>query len=193
MIRDERGTIILNKQWIAPLALIALAGCNQAGEAPKPTLHEVMVGTIDPIADVIWETSSKSYGSDGNAQSGILSPAEWDKIAKAARDLHDGAAVIAANPDIVVVKPGTKILDEGTVPEAVTAAQVEQYVDRDRPGLGQHARELSVITLNIEAAAKAHDAARTVKLSEDLDEVCESCHKRFWYPDQSAPTGAKYK
>ena len=185
--------MIMSRQWIAPLALIALAGCNQAAEAPKPTLHEVMVGTIDPIADVIWETSSKSYGLDGNAQSGILSPAEWDKIAKAGRDLHDGATVIADNPDIVVVKPGVKILDEGTVPEAVTAAQVEQYVDRDRPGLGQHARDLSVIALNIEAAAKARDAARTVKLSEDLDEVCESCHKRFWYPDQPALTGAKVK
>ena len=183
----------MNKQWIAPLALIALAGCNQAAEVPMPTLHEVMAGTIDPIADVIWETSSKSYGSDGNAQSGILSPAEWDKIAKAARDLHNGSAVIADNPDIVVVKPGAKILDEGKVPEAITAAQVEQYVKRDRPGLSQHARELSLIALNIEVAAKAHDAARTVKLSEDLDEVCESCHKRFWYPDQPAPTGAKYK
>ena len=185
--------MILNKQWIAPLALIALAGCKPAAEAPKPTLHEIMVGTIDPIADVIWETSSKSYGLDGNAQSGILSPAEWDKIAKAGRDLHNGAAMIADDPDIVVVKPGVKILDEGTVHEAVTAAQVEQYVDRDRPGLGQHARELSVIALNIEAAAKARDAARTVKLSEDLDEVCESCHKRFWYPDQPALTGVKVK
>ena len=182
-----------SRKWIAALALIALVGCKQAAEAPKPTLNEVMAGTIDPIADVIWEASSKSYGSDGNAQAGILNSSDWDKIAKAGRDLHDGAMIIAANPDIVAVMPGTKILDEGTVPEAITAAQVEQYVDRDRPGLGQHARELSKIGLDIEAAAKAHDASRTVKLSEDLDEVCESCHKRFWYPDQPAPAGGKAK
>ena len=175
-----------NRQWIAPLALIALVGCKQAEDAPKPTLHEVMAGSIDPVADVIWEASSKAYGEDGNAQAGLLAAKDWDDIAQAARKLHDGAGIIIANPDLQVMKPGTKILDEGTVPEAVTAAQVEGYVARDRPGLTAHARELSRIALAIEAAAKTRNPATVVKLSEDLDEVCESCHKRFWYPDQPA-------
>ena len=166
------------------LALLVTAACEKAGEAPEPTLHEVMTGDIDPVADVIWEVSSRAYGEDGNAQAGLLTAKDWSDIAQAARKLHDGAAVIIANPDLTVVKPGTKILDEGTVPEAVTAAQVTSYVERDRPGLARHARELSDIALGIEAAAKARDHATTVKLSEDLDYVCEGCHQRFWYPDQ---------
>ncbi len=168
------------------LAVLALAACAKPAEAPKPTLHEVMAGTIDPVADVIWEASSKAYGEDGNAHAGLLTAQDWTDIAGAARNLHDGAAIIVANPDLKVVKPGTKILDEGTVPEAVTAAQVEAYVERDRPGLAAHARELSSIALAIESAAKARNPATVVKLSEDLDEVCESCHRRFWYPDQPA-------
>ena len=181
------------KSIAAALCLLAVTGCKQPPEAPKPTLHEVMAGSIDPVADVIWEASSKAYGDDGTAKDGLLSAKDWNDIAGAARKLHDGAAIIIANPDLKVVKPGTKILDEGTVPEAIIAAQVEGYVDRDRPGLAVHARELSNIALAIEAAAKARNAATTVKLSEDLDEVCESCHKRFWYPDQPAPVGAKAK
>ena len=191
--KKEAGNMMHNKSIAAALCLLAIAGCKQPAEAPKPTLHEVMVGSVDPVADVIWEASSKAYGDDGNAQDGLLSPKDWDDIAKAARKLHDGAAIIIANPDLKVVKPRTKILDEGTVPDAVTATQVEGYVDRDRRGLAAHARELSSIALAIEAAAKARNAATTVKLSEDLDEVCESCHKRFWYPDQPAPVGAKVK
>ena len=168
------------------LAALAVTSCQQSPQPPKPTLHEVMTGTIDPVADVIWTESSKAYGDDGEARAGILTDAEWSAIAKAGRDLHDGARIIIANPDIEVARPGVKILDEGKVPEAVTAAQVESYVDRDRPGLADQAKQLSAIALQIEAAAKARDAARTVKLSEDLDEVCEACHQRFWYPDQKA-------
>ena len=169
---------------IAALALLTTAACDKAREAPEPTLHEVMTGSIDPVADVIWTLSSKAYGDDGNAQPGLLSDADWRGIAQAARKLHDGAAIIVANPDLEVVRPGTKILDEGTVPEAVTAAQVESYVARDLAGLADHARKLSDIALRIEAVAKARDPATTVKLSEELDNVCEACHQRFWYPDQ---------
>ena len=169
---------------IAALALFATNACDKREDAPRPTLHEVMTGSIDPVADVIWKASSKSYGPDGNAQPGLLTAKDWEDIAQAARKLHDGAAIIIANPDLQVVRPGTRILDEGTVPEAVTAAQVESYVDRDRAGLADHARKLADIALRIEAAAKARDPATTVKLSEDLDYVCEGCHQRFWYPDQ---------
>ena len=168
------------------LAALAVTSCQQPPQPPTPTLHEVMTGTIDPVADVIWTESSKAYGDDGEARAGILTDEQWSAITMAGRDLHDGARIIIANPDIEVARPGVKILDEGKVPEAVTAAQVESYVDRDRPGLADQAKQLSAIALQIEAAAKARDAARTVKLSEDLDEVCEACHQRFWYPDQKA-------
>lgn len=172
-------------------ASLALAACGKQPTEPKPTLHEVMAGRIDTIADVIWEESSKAYGEDGKAAPGKLTEAEWSKIAQAARDLHDGAIVIIENPDLQATRPGAKILDEGKVPEAITASQVAMYLDRDRPGLARHARELSNLALGIESAAKAHDAVKTVQLSEDLDEVCESCHKEFWYPDQPKPPAAR--
>ena len=175
----------------ASLLLLAIAACGQPEPAREPTFHEVMIGMIDPIADVIWKVSSKSYGPDGNAQPGLLTDNDWSEIAKSARILHDGATIIAENPNIEVVRPGVKILDEGVVAEAVTAAQVVAYIDHDRPGLARHARDLSKIALQIEAAAKARDAHATVRLAEELDYVCEACHQRFWYPEQPALTGAK--
>ena len=164
---------------------IAASACNYSPTTPKPTLHEVMTGSIDPVADIIWGEANKAYGEDGKAAPGVLVDAEWTRIAKAGRDLHNGAMAIANDPNIRGVAPGVKILDEGTVPEAVTAAQVAGYLDRDRPGLTRHARELATIALAIETAAKARDVVTTVQLSEELDDVCESCHKRFWYPDQA--------
>jgi hypothetical protein len=189
-VNKETGMNLL-QGMIASLLLVPLAACDKPPAAPKPTLHEVMAGSIDPVADVIWEESSKSYGEDGTASAGKLTAAEWLKIEQAGRDLHNGAIAITADPAIAATRPGMKILDEGVVAEAVTAAQVAAYIERDRPGLARHARELSGIALKIEAAAKARDAVTTVRLSEELDDVCESCHKRFWYPDQTPPAGAK--
>ena len=162
---------------------VAVTACDNPPTATKPTLHEVMVGSIDPVADIIWTESNKAYDDSGKAAPGVLVAAEWNRIAKAGRDLHDGALAIASDPDIRAAGPNVKILDEGKVPEAVTAAQVAVHLDRDRPGLTRHARELSTIALAIESAAKARDIVKTIALAEELDEVCESCHKRFWYPE----------
>ena len=181
----------LLQSTIAPFLLVSLAACEKPSTEPKATLHEVMAGSIDPIADVVWETSSKAYGEDGTGKPGKLTDADWLKIQRAARELHDGATVIMENPEIAATRPGVKILDEGVMAEAVTAKQVAGFLDRDRPGLIRHARELSNLALEIESAAKARDAIRTVTLSENLDDVCESCHKQFWYPDQPKPPAAR--
>ena len=161
-----------------------LAACGRTDDAPAPTLHEIMAGTIDTSADVIWQESTKAYGEDGHAREGQLADGDWKNIADAARKLGSGARLIAADEAIAVVRPGMKILDEGVVREAVTAAQVEQYVARDRIGLARHANELAGMADQIEAAARARNAKAVVDLSERLDDVCESCHVRFWYPDQ---------
>ena len=171
------------------LATLSLVSCQQTPREAVPTLHEIMVGQVDPVADVIWKTASKSYGQDGNAATGLLKDADWARIGKAADELHAGAGAILVNPGLSATRPGVTILDEGKVSDAITSKQVQGYIDSDRPALASHARELASIASAIGAAARAHDAVRAVKLSEDLDEVCESCHKSFWYPDLPKPRG----
>ena len=34
--------------------------------------------------------------------------------------------------------------------------------------------------------AEAKDAAKLFEVSGALDQVCESCHMKFWYPEQKA-------
>jgi hypothetical protein len=118
--------MLCNLTAVAMLA--ALSGCNNPSAEPRPTLHEVMAGTIDPVADVIWETSSKSYGDDGKAHVSNLTDKDWLAIQQAARKLHDGADLIVGDPGIVAVRTGVKIPDDGVVAEAVIAAQVATYI-----------------------------------------------------------------
>ncbi len=46
------------------------------------------------------------------------------------------------------------------------------------------AQTLSVSMDQVVAAAKAKDAAKLFDVSGGLDQVCENCHMRFWYPEQ---------
>jgi cytochrome c556 len=38
----------------------------------------------------------------------------------------------------------------------------------------------------IGAAARVKDAAKLFEVSGALDQVCETCHMKFWYPEQKA-------
>jgi cytochrome c556 len=40
-------------------------------------------------------------------------------------------------------------------------------------------------------AADKRDVAAITDVGGTLDEVCESCHKLFWYPDEPAAAPAK--
>jgi cytochrome c556 len=40
------------------------------------------------------------------------------------------------------------------------------------------------------AAIDKRDANALLEAGGDLDEACESCHKRFWYPGSPTPPGA---
>ena len=173
------------------LLLLGVVDCAPPDTEQETTLHEIMANSVDPLSDVIWEETGKAYGETGRPEPGKLTSEEWLKVRKAARDLYVAAAKIADNPDIQVVRPGDKLLDEGRVPEAVTAAQVVSYVQRDRSGLTMHARELANQALAMESSAKARDSVKTLILAEELDGICESCHLRFWYPEQSKPSNSK--
>jgi cytochrome c556 len=73
----------------------------------------------------------------------------------------------------------------------VRADQVVSYVNRDRAGLARHAQELAGHARAIENAAKAHDSVKALLLAEELDQICESCHLKFWYPEQEELTSKR--
>jgi hypothetical protein len=143
------------KATLPALALVSLGACDRQPAQPKPTLHEIMVGSVDPVADVIWGETNKAYNDDGDAAPHTLTEADWVKVQQAARQLHEGAMAIANDPAIEAVRPGVKILDEGNAAEAASAAQVASYLERDRPGLARHAHALADIALQIESAANS--------------------------------------
>jgi hypothetical protein len=62
---------------------------------------------------------------------------------------------------------------------------VQRYLNAKPAEFRKHALELQKTGAGIVEAATKRDGKKLAALSDSLDEVCESCHTIFWYPQQN--------
>ena len=164
-----------------------LAACQQQGGSEMPAqpvnLHEQMKNVVSVQAQVLWDISNRLLLTDGPATADLIPAADWDKMGVAAARMGEAARAIGNAKKLVVVQPGVKIDDEGD-PGAWSGAQVQRAIDADPAQFKAHAQRLQESAATFTAAVKAHDAAKLSQVAGELDEVCEACHKQFWYPDE---------
>jgi cytochrome c556 len=173
--------------------IVLLSGCNSQGpddhgqiETRPVVLREAMKSVLAPQAQVLWDISNKGMNDQGEPDASKLKDEDWAKIASAAKMLQSSATELADAKSIIVARTGEKIQDEEN-PGASTAQQVQGFIDRDIQSFSVMARALANSGADFAAAAKEHDAAKLANASGSLDQVCESCHLRYWYPQQAAP------
>jgi hypothetical protein len=161
---------------MATTALIAVQGDGLV-------LHPLMKDVVAAQAQVLWDVGNRAMDDNGNPSAKNLKPADWPKLAAAAQAMKDASSRLATASRIVVAGAGDKIQDEGSSGSA-TQAQIQQFIDGDKAGFAQHARELADVADEFGRAAKAKDVKTLFNASGKLDEICEGCHLKFWYPNQ---------
>lgn len=170
---------------------IAIAiGCGLlvAGEhahtqaAAPPTLHAAMKDVIAPQAQILWDVSNNALDDDGNPDAKRVTAAQWKQIGVAGLRMKEMALTLAAAQPIKVAAPGVTLQDEG--PPGAGAAQVQKFIDADPAAFSAHARELAAAADGFVAASSARDVAKLAEFGGTLDQVCETCHMQFWYPQQ---------
>lgn len=167
---------------LAAAALLTTYG--QAQEA-APTVHQAMKDVVAPQVQVIWDVSNNAMDDDGNPDASKVSAAQWQQIVEAAERVRDMSLSLALATPVVVAGPSVALQDEGN-PEASTPAQIQAFIDADPAGFADHARKLATSAAELLAAAHAKDAAKMGDIANGIDQVCEECHTRFWYPQQAA-------
>jgi len=83
--------------------------------------------------------------------------------------------------------PG-QVLEDPTGPGVLTPAQSDAALQSDRATFVAYARVLQDAALGSLQAIEARDAAALLESGGNIDEACELCHKKFWYPGAGAPT-----
>lgn len=183
---------ITRLSWLAPAALSMLAACQPNADAPEatagtaqsavPTVHESMTQTFTPQSNRLWELAGNLYGDNG-LDASLLSDAQWQELGTAAQGMRDVASALAEATAVRAAAEGVQIQAEGTA-GSPGAAQVQALIDADLNGFREEARKLAKVAGDAAAAAQAHDAAKLDDASNNLNEVCTSCHARFWYAQQ---------
>jgi hypothetical protein len=184
---------------------IALCGCApkesnvpaQSGQAAAPApppasplkpiagVQDVMASMIDPAADFLWESVSTTVTRGKTVEKQPHTDAEWAEVRRQAIILTEGANLIMMDGRHVV-KEGSKLEDHGT-PGNLTAEESEKAIAENRAafvGFSQALRDVGVEMLN---AADTRNPQAMIDAGDTLDQVCEGCHLKFWYPGQKIP------
>ena len=149
--------------------------------ASPPNLHDPMKNIVAVQTQVIWDVGNQAQDDQGNPDASKLAAGDWSKIVDAAGKVRQVAQTLAQSAHVIVAAPGEKIEGEGNA-DALGAKQVQAAIDAQPAEFRARSQALAVSMDQIIAAAKAKDAKKLFDVSGALDQVCEDCHMKFWYP-----------
>lgn len=142
-----------------------------------------MKNVVAVQTQVVWDIGNQAQDDQGNPDASKLAAADWTRIIDAATKVRQASQTLAQADHVQAAAPGMKIEGEGNS-GALGANQVQALIDKDPAGFRAMSQALAGSMEQIGAAAKAKDAAKLFEVSGALDQVCESCHMKFWYPEQ---------
>jgi len=183
---------------LAATALLALAACqpspsSKATAAPPPTpvmphpqasVVELMANVVAPTADIIWGAVGTTEGPKGAVETKPTTDKDWAELRKHVMLMVEAANLLAV-PDRAVLLPGQKFTNPPG-PGDLTPEKSAARIKAEWPTFLAFAQTLQNSALATLKAVDAKDVDAFSEAGGAIDEACEQCHKRFWYPD--APT-----
>jgi hypothetical protein len=191
MINSPRVAKVL----VTLAAAAALAACGKtespvATSTPSPIkltagIQDIMKDMIDPAADFLWESVSTTTTAEGVEEKQPRTDEEWAEVRKQALILAESANLLLLDGRHVA-REGKQLEDHGT-PGNLTAAESEQAIAADRATFVGFAQALHDVGVQFLKAADQRSPQAIMDAGETMDQVCEGCHLKFWYPGQVIP------
>jgi hypothetical protein len=159
--------------------------------AAPPTVNDSMTKVMSVNAQTIWDISSKAFNDKGDGLvAKKLNDNDWKQLGEAGRQMKERATLLATAKRVIVANPDEQILGEeaskGGVKKTWDAAnrkQIQALIDAKPKLFTQHAWTLVRTGADLEKASKTRDIKTLYRVSANLDEVCDGCHKPFWGTD----------
>ena len=167
---------------LSAVALLA-AAYDVDSATPSRDLHDLMKNDVAVQTQVIWDVGNRAQDDHGNPDASKLAADDWSKLIDAAGKVRQVAQTLAQSGHILAAAPGVKIDGEGNA-DAPGARQVQAALDANPKEFQALSQALATSMDRVAAAAKARDAAKLSDVSGALDQVCEDCHVKFWYPEK---------
>ncbi len=163
-----------------PVILAAGAG-NAAGDRQVYTsIKDIMDSIIDPSADTLWGAAGTVIDKEGVHELLPKTQEEWLDLRRAAVRIIEGANLLM-NPGREVAPAGTKSEASGVELEP---AQIAALIKKKRKSFDAFAKALQGVGLETLRAGDAKNADLLLEIGARMEDVCESCHQTFWYPQE---------
>ena len=149
--------------------------------AVTATFQELMDAEMDPASEKIWNAVSIVNDESGTHQHAPSMPAEWQELRRQAIRLAETTNLLmipgrpVAGPNVTTTVKSMEPLD---------VAVIQKRLAANPAALAAFALSARTVALQLVDAIDKHDVQKLSDLGGSLDEVCEACHKTFWYPDQ---------
>lgn len=169
--------------------LIAAACSRPAPQAEAPlrpvaTVRDIMDSMVDPSADFIWDSVSYTVNFNGVEDKQPRTDEEWKMVRRHAITLVEASNLLVMDGRHIA-KPGEQAENEEV---ELRPEQIETLVNQDRAAWVKFAHGLHDASLATLAATDAKNVQRLLDAGEKLDEACEQCHLKYWYPKEK-PAG----
>jgi hypothetical protein len=146
------------------------------------SIKDLMESIIDPSADVLWGAVGTVVDQDGIHESLPKTPEDWLDVRRAAVRIIEGCNLL--------MMPGREAAPAGATSEApgveLEPAQIATLVNRNRKSFNAFAKALQALGAEALRASEAKNAAVLLDIGAGMENVCESCHQTFWYPQAKA-------
>ena len=173
---------------IAALPLLLLfSSCQKREPAPQyevtTTVKDIMDSMVDPIADVLWESVATIVTPEGIEERTPKTEEDWLKVRRGAITLIEATNLLRM-PGRLIARHGEKSENPNIELEP---EEMQVLVDKDRQAWSSKAHDLHAAASEALRAIEAKSAKGLMDAGEKIDEACENCHLKYWYPNQVIP------
>jgi hypothetical protein len=189
--------------FLAIAAVASLAACAQQAApevvatptppvAPPPMfnlvagIQDIMALEVDPSADTLWDAVSTEVSKSGTKEHQPQTDQEWAQLRDRALILIEATNLLTMDGRRVAREGVQKLDDQGT-PGNLSAEQSQQAIDANRSSFVGFSKAMGVAAQQMLKAIDEKNPQALMDAGAALDEVCESCHLKFWYPGQRIP------
>jgi hypothetical protein len=176
--------------FLLVVPLVYDAGCRAAPPAPADpnyrltaTVKDIMDSMVDPIADIIWNSTATIVTYAGVEERQPRTDEDWLKLRHAALTLAEATNLLIM-PGREIAKPGEKSEHPGIElqPEEIAKLVKDKPEEWIREAHGLH--DAVMLTLK---AIDTKNVDGIIDAGEKLDAACEKCHLDHWYPSAKKP------
>jgi len=178
-------------------AALAASGCGRGNSAAAPaaappplltsaTIKDIMDSMVDPSADYLFEAVAIVGDEHGVTERAPHTDEEWLEVRRRAVQLLEA-------PNLLVMHGRTVARPEDASKNPnieLEPSQVQALIDADRPAFATRARALQDAATLALKAIDAKDKDALFQASDGIDQACENCHLRYWYPNDERAQAA---